>query len=313
MCDLTAPQFKSEEAARQHLEAIRWPTGPVCPHCGVVGGHYALTGTGGAKGTKARPGLYKCHEYRCRKQFSVTVGTVFERSKIPLSKWLMAVHLMCASKKGISAKQIERMFGIQYRSAWFMCHRIREAMKPGGSALMGSGGGMVEVDETFIGNKRSVKPKGQKKGRGYFHKYKVLSLVDRKAGRARSIVLDNVSAKCIAPILRANIAKEATLMTDEAFYYTKIGREFAGHETVNHFAGEYGRGIAHTNTIEGFFSVFKRGMKGIYQHCGEQHLHRYLNEFDYRYNHRSANGFSDSQRAAMVLARIGGKRLMYRD
>jgi len=305
MCDLTPPQLKTEEAAREHLEALRWPNGPICPHCGNQGGWPI-------KGKTTRPGLYKCVSYPCRKQFSVTVGTVFERSKVPLSKWLMTVHLMCASKKGISAKQIERMFGVQYRTAWFMCHRIREAMKPGSSGLMGSGGGMVEVDETFIGNKREIKPRGQKRGRGYHHKYKVLSLIDRNAGKARSIVLDNLNAKSIAPILRANVAKDATLMTDEAFYYTKIGREFAGHETVNHKGGEYGRGNAHTNTIEGFFSVFKRGMKGIYQHCGEQHLHRYLSEFDFRYNYRSGAGYTDGERTQMALRGIAGKRLTYR-
>ena len=304
MCDLKAPQFQNEEAARQHLEAIRWPNGPMCPHCGNQGG-WAIAG--------GRPGLYKCASYPCRKQFSVTVGTVFERSKVPLSKWLMAVHLMCASKKGISAKQVERMFGVQYKTAWFMCHRIREAMKPNGGGLMGSGGGMVEVDETFIGNKRGMKPKGQKKGRGYFHKHKVLALVDRDTKKARSVVLDHLNAKSIAPILRANVAKDATLMTDEAFYYTKIGREFGDHQTVSHKDYEWARGSSHTNTIEGFFSVFKRGMKGVYQHCGGQHLHRYLSEFDFRYNYRAAAGFADSERAHQALLGIGGKRLMYRD
>lgn len=302
---IKAAHFHDDQKAREYLEAIRWPNGPVCPHCGSAEkGHYAL------QGKAHRPGLYKCKD--CAQQFSVTVGTVFERSKIGLSKWLMAAYLMTSSKKGISAHQLHRTLGVTYKTAWFLAHRIRHAMETAPGGLMGSGGGMVEVDETFIGNDRSIKPKHQKKGRGFHHKYKVLSLVDRDTGKARSVVLDNMKASTIAPILRANIAKDAKLMTDEASYYTIVGREFAAHSFVRHNEGEWGRGKYHTNTIEGFFSVFKRGMKGIYQHCNADHLHRYLAEFDFRYNNRSALGVEDGERAARMLVGIEGKRLTYR-
>ena len=213
------------------------------------------------EGKAHRPGLYQCGQ--CRKQFSVTAGTVFERSKVPLNKWLLATHLMASSKKGFSAHQLHRSIGVTYKTAWFMFHRIREAMRNDDASAMGGGGGIVEADETFIGREP-----GKPKKRAYHHKMKVLSLVDRASGRVRSMVVDNVNSKTLAPILRDNIAKEARLMTDEASYYTKIGREFAEHGVVNHAAGEYVRDEAHTNTLEGYFSIFKRGMKGIYQHCG---------------------------------------------
>jgi transposase-like protein len=298
------PIFRDETAAREALEAIRWPNGPACPHCGACENIAKIT-------TKsARPGLHYCNG--CKGQFTVTVGTVFERSKIPLHKWWLATFLLCSSKKGISSHQLHRTLGVTYKTAWFMTHRIREAMRSGTLAPFGSGGGAVEVDETFIGNDRTKKPKGEKKGRGYHHKHKVLALVDRKAGQVRSMVVDNVNAKTLAPIVRENLAKEARLMTDEASYYTLVGREFAEHGVVRHNIGQYGRGDIHTNTIEGVFSIFKRGMKGVYQHCAKEHLHRYLAEFDFRYNNRAALEVDDNQRTINALAGIEGKRLTYR-
>jgi hypothetical protein len=193
-----------------------------------------------------------------------------------------------------------------------MTHRIREAMRDGAFSVFGSSGGAVEVDETFIGHDKTIKPKGQKKGRGYHHKHKILSLVDRKTGKVRSVVINSLSAKTLAPIVRANVHKEARLMTDEANYYTKLGREFAEHGVVRHMHGEYGRGDIHTNTIEGYFSIFKRGMKGVYQHCAKDHLHRYLAEFDHRYNYREGLGFDDMARMNVALKGIEGKRLTYR-
>ena len=303
MSILTKAYFQDEAAAYAKLESLLWPNGPTCPHCGAVDRIYDL------KGQSTRPGVRKCGH--CRKQFTVKVGTVFESSHVPLHKWLQAVYLMCASKKGISAHQLHRILEVTYKTAWFMEHRIREAMRDGALAPFGTGGGAVEVDETFIGNDRTIKPKGEKKGRGFHHKHKVLALVDRGSGRARSMVVDDLKASTLAPIVRENVAREARLMTDEAFYYTKVGREFAEHSVVNHNAGEYGRGDIHTNTIEGFFSVFKRGMKGVYQHCAKRHLHRYLAEFDFRYNNRIALGVDDQMRAGNALRGIVGKRLTY--
>lgn len=300
MCDLTQPIFQDADIARQHLEALRWPNGPVCPHCGTEGKAWAITGK------SARPGLYKCGEYQCRKQFTVTVGTLFEGSRVPLNKWLMAVHLMCASKKGVSSHQLHRMLGVTYKTAWFMTHRIREAMKDGEFGPMGGNGGTVEADETFWGNN---KPRGQKKGRGYHHKMKVFTLVERD-GKARSFHVPAVNAKTLKPILMEHLAKDANLITDEAAAYTLAGREFASHEVVRHGAGEYCRGTIHTNTIEGFFSILKRGLVGTFHHVGEQHLHRYIGEFDFRYNHRKV---TDRERADAALRGIQGKRLYYRD
>lgn len=305
MSVLSKPYFHDEAAAFARLEAVLWPEGPVCPHCGSIGKHYDLR--------KTRVGLRKCQD--CRKQFTVKVGTVFESAHIPLHKMLQGVYLMCSSKKGISAHQLHRVLVITYKSAWFLAHRIREAMRDGSLAPFGSEGGVAEVDETFIGNDRTVKPKGTKKGRGYAHKHKVLSLVDRDTGQKRSMVVDDLTAKTLTPILQENIAKEARVMTDEAGQYTKLGATFAQHDFVAHGAGEYvnleDRTI-HTNTIEGAFSVFKRGMKGVYQHCGKQHLHRYLAEFDFRYNNRSKLGCEDAERAERALAGLVGKRLKYR-
>lgn len=297
MSVLSKRYFHCDEAAFEHLESIVWANGVTCPHCGSMSGkHYDLR--------KTRMGLRKCSD--CRKQFTVKVGTVFESAHIPLHKMLQAVYLMCASKKGISAHQLHRVLGVTYKSAWFLAHRIREAMRSGDLAPMGGSGGAVEVDETFIGRK-----KGEPVRYGYEHKFKVLALVDRETGRARSMVVDKVTTKEIAPIVRANVAREARLMTDEARHYVKVGREFAEHGVVMHSAGEYVRGDITTNTIEGYFSIFKRGMKGVYQHCGEQHLHRYLAEFDFRYNNRSALGVEDGERSRSALSGIAGKRLTY--
>lgn len=294
---LSEPRFHDEEEARKHLEAIRWPTGPVCPHCGGIERNSKL------EGESHRPGLYFCGD--CRSQFTVTVGTVFERSKIPLTKWVLATHLICASKKGVSAKQIERMLGVTYKTAWFMMHRIREAMTGTPTGQLGSGGGTVEVDETYWGNN---KPYGQGK-RGGGDKMKVLSLVERN-GDVRSFHIPNVTAKTLKPILQAQIAKDARLMTDELKSYVKIGKEFASHDAVCHSRGEYVRGDAYTNTVEGYFSLLKRGLIGTFHHVGEQHLQRYVKEFDFRYNHRKV---TDSERTDSALRGISGKRLQYRD
>ena len=303
MSNLSAPHFHNEEAAYAFVEARVWPEGPICPHCGGV----ERVGKMGGKST--RIGTYKC--YQCRKPFTVKVGTIFESSHVNLHIWLQAIYLMCASKKGISSNQLHRILGVTLKTAWFMSHRIREAMRSGDLAPFGGNGGTVEVDETFIGNDRTIKPHGVKKGRGYAHKHKVLSLVDRNSGRARSIVVDDLKASTLVPILRENIAKEAQVYTDEASYYAKLAVDFAGHDFVRHGIGEYGRGVIHTNTIEGFFSVFKRGMRGVYQHCGKKHLHRYMAEFDFRYNNRKANGIEDIERADIALRGIVGKRLTY--
>ncbi len=296
----TEPRFNDENAAREHLESIRWPNGPVCPHCGGVERNSKL------QGESHRPGLYFCGD--CRSQFTVTVGTVFERSKVPLHKWVYATHLICASKKGISSKQLERMLGVTYKTAWFMTHRIREAMTTTPTGQLGGSGKTVEADETFWGNNKKVKGT---KGRGYHHKMKVVSLVERD-GKARSFHVPAVNAKTLAPILREQVSKKTALMTDEFSSYTKVGREFSEHGVVRHSAKEYARGNVHTNTVEGYFSILKRGLIGTFHHVSEQHLQRYVNEFDFRYNNRQSLGVSDSQRAEVVLKGISGKRLTYR-
>ena len=293
MSVLSQPRFHDEAKAFEYLESMIWADGKVCPHCGVVDGRmYDLAGVRGKPSKKnpegaIRYGLKKCGE--CRKQFTAKVGTVFEDAKLPLHLMLQAVHLMVSSKKGISSHQLSHVLEIQYNSAWFLSHRIREAMRSGDLAPFGSGGGVVEVDETYIGRvKGSVM-----KGGSAQHKMKVLSLIDRTTGEARSHVVPNIRVVTIAPIVQANMAREAKLMTDEASVYRYFGWRFAKHMTVNHSLGEYVKRdnkLAHTNTVEGFFSIFKRGMKGVYQHCGEQHLHRYLAEFDFRYSNRAALG-----------------------
>lgn len=297
---LNLPQYQNAEKAREYLEALRWPHGAVCPHCASVSGdHYKL------QGSAHRPGLWKCKD--CLQQFSVTVGTVFEDSKVPLHKWLQAVYLMSASKKGISSKQIERMLGVSYKTAWFMTHRIREAMTaPGG--VLGSGGQPVEVDETYWGNLKGAPehPKG-----GWGHKMKVVSLVERD-GKKYSHAMTRVTAKTLKPVLDAQISKKARLMTDESQLYNKLGREYAEHNIINHSAGQYADGDVTTNTVESSFAILKRGLYGTFHHVGEQHLQRYATEFDFRWNHRVKLGYNDVQRAHAVLKGIEGKRLTYR-
>jgi transposase-like protein len=307
MSALNAPHLHNEEAAYAYVEARVWPEGPVCPHCG---GYDRI---GKLEGKSTRIGVYKC--YQCRKPFTVKVGTIFESSHVALHLWLQAMYLICASKKGISANQLHRTLGVTLKTAWFMSHRIREAMREGGLDVFGSDGGDVEVDETFIGNDRTVKPHGELKGRGYAHKHKVLALVDRSTGRARSMVVDSLKADTIVPILKENIAAEARVLTDEAGQYKHLKRDFADHAFTRHGQGEYVSAAdrtIHTNTIEGYFSIFKRGMKGVYQHCAKKHLHRYLAEFDFRYNERLANGVSDERRTEKLVMGIVGKRLTYR-
>lgn len=289
------PQFQDEHKAREYLEALRWPNGPVCPHCGALEGHYRITG-----GT-ARDGLWKCPH--CREQFTATVGTVFERSKIKLNIWFQAVYLIASSKKGMSSHQLHRTLGVTYKTAWFMTHRIREAMKsPGG--LLGSKGGPVEADETYW-NKKSRKALAKERT------VIVFSLVERD-GNVRSFHVPNVNAKTLGGILKAQIAKKAHLMTDEAPVYGKPGEAFKKHSTVNHKRGEYARGDVTTNSVEGYFSLLKRGLYGTYHHVSDHHLHRYTAEFDFRHNHRAKLGFDDTMRADEVLKGIGGKRLTYR-
>lgn len=311
MSVLSQSQFHNEEAAFSWLERTLWPEGPVCPHCGCMGRIGKIKAN---PDKRVRLGLHKCGD--CKKQFTVKVGTVFEHARIPLHKMLQAVHLMCSSKKGISSHQLHRILEIQYKSAWFLAHRIREAMRSGELAPFGSAGGFVEVDETFIGNDRSVKPRGEKKGRGYHHKHKVLTLVDRNSGKARSMVVDDLKAATLVPILIENIEREAHILTDEAGQYHHLSREFGKHDFVRHGQDEYvskDNPLIHTNTIEGYFSVFKRGMKGVYQHCAKKHLHRYLAEFDFRYNNRSALGVDDRERGEVALRGIAGRRILYRD
>lgn len=304
MTKLTDKIFHDEEAARAHFERIRWPEGRVCFHCGTINNSTLL------KGKSTRPGLYKCKD--CRKPFTATMGTIYERSHIPLHKWLLATHLMVSSKKGISALQLHRNLGFgSYRTAWFMAHRIREAMRNDDTTPMGQGGGDVFADETYFGRNPDM-PKSRTPFRSM---NQILTLVDRTTGRSASMVFDgHISAAGVLPILQANIAKEARLITDEGHHYKLPGKGFAAHGYVSHARGEYvsrdDRSIT-TNQIEGFFGIFKRGMRGIYQHCGKQHLHRYLAEFDFRYTNREATGCNDTERATRCVAGTVGRRLMY--
>ena len=296
---INQPHFQDEDKAREYLEALRWSNGIICPHCGCVGEHYRLTGK------SHRKGLLKCAD--CRKQFSVTVGTVFERSKIKLHVWLLAVHLVCAAKNGMSSMELHRILGITQKTAWFMLGRIREAMKPESGGLMGSNGGTVEADETYWGNTKRSQAAKDYKGRGAAHKEKIFSLVER-GGKVRSFHVPSVNAKTLKPILLSQVDADANLMTDEAKVYKKIGKEFASHEVVTHSKGEYVRGNVYTNTIEGFFSRLKRGLVGTYHHVSAFHLKRYVVEFDFRYNTRKS---TDTERLMTLIGGIGGKRLMY--
>jgi|SRR6185369_9048539 len=290
--------FHDEAAAYEWVEARVWPKGPVCPHCGGVERISKM------EGKSTRIGTYKC--YQCRKPFTVKIGTIFEASHIPLRLWLQAIFLISSSKKGISANQLHRTLGITLKSAWFMGHRIREAMKDGGFEPLGGNGKTVEADETYFGGKR----KGY--GRAYVqNKTAVVSLVER-GGRARSQVIKKITLKNLKAVLDKNLHPDTHLMTDEFRGYRGPGLRYMSHQTVNHSAKEYARGNVSTNTVEGFFSVFKRGMKGTYQHCAEKHLQRYLVEFDFRYNNRVALGVNDEGRAAKIVDGIVGKRLTYR-
>ena len=292
------PHFQNDEAARAMLESILWPDGPVCPHCGIVDSAYR---------TK-RPGVFRCAEQGCRKDFSVTMKTVMERSHIALHKWLQAFHLMTSSKKGVSAHQLHRTLSIGYEAAWFMAHRIRESMRAGGLSPLGGGGKIVEADETYIGR---LKGQPVRRGGGT-HKNTVLTLVER-GGSARSFHIDSAMVAQVAPIIRENISRESRLMTDEANIYPEVGADFASHDAVNHSVKEYVRGEITTNTVEGYYSIFKRGMKGVYQHCAEKHLHRYLSEFDFRYSNRVALGVNDGERRTLAIKGAAGRRLTYRN
>lgn len=305
MSVLSRPYFHDEAEAFKFVEAIIWPNGPVCPHCG---GFERITAITPNPAKRIRFGLKRCGQ--CKGQFTVRMGTIFEESKLPMTKWLQAIFLMTASKKGVSAHQLHRTLEITYKSAWFLAHRIREAMRSGELAPFGSTGGAVEVDETYIGREP-----GKPVKRAFHHKIKVLTLVDRESGQARSMVVDNIRPATLAPIILDNLAREARLMTDEAGHYLHVGREFAEHGVVRHGRDEYvspeDRTI-HTNTIEGYFSIFKRGMKGVYQHASKRHMHRYLAEFDFRYSNRAALGVDDTERAHRALQGVVGKRLTYR-
>jgi transposase-like protein len=293
--NLANPIFSDEAAARQWFEATRWPNGPICPKC--KGDKFYAT---------KKLGVYRCGAPTCRKDFTVMTGTVMERSHAKLTQWAAAFHLAASSKKGFSAHQLHRELGCEYNTAWFLHHRVMEAMRRGGLDVpqMGSGGDPVEVDETYIGRVKGVKVKQGSR----YHKNAVLSLVDRKNKQVRSFHIAGTTINDIAPIIRANISKEARLMTDQAPWYRKMSAEFASHESVDHAADEYVRGDVTTNTVEGYFSIFKRGMRGVYQHCAEKHLHRYLAEFDFRYNTRT---ITDMERTAAAVRGGEGKRLTY--
>jgi transposase-like protein len=308
MDTFSKPHFRDDDAAREYLEKMLWPEGPVCPHCGVIGHAYKTS----------RAGVYRCAEAKCRQDFSVTMKTVMERSKIALHKWLQAFHLMCASKKGISAHQLHRTLGIGYEAAWFMCHRIREAMRNGGLAPLGGNGGIVEADETYHGKTETHRVSPQRKGRPYKtgsrgpkDKRPIVALVER-GGRVRTFHVAVADKITVQKIVADNVARETRLHTDESRLYGGMDERFIAHETVKHSAGEYVRDDVHTNSAEGYFSIFKRGMRGVYQHCKEKHLHRYLAEYDFRYNHRVRLGYNDGDRAALAVKGAAGKRLTYR-
>ena len=304
---LNQPHFQDADKARDYLEALRWPHGPVCPHCGSISGKHLTL-----KGKQYRPGLYKCSY--CYEQFTVTVGTVFERSKIALNVWLQAVHLMCASKKGISAKQLERMLGVSYKTAWFMSHRIREAMTPGSfDGLLGGGGGAVEVDETYFGRKTDDKDQPIKKPRGGAkHMNAIVSLVDRVKGEKRTFHVPAVNGANLRAVINSQVSRNTHLMTDESRLYTITGRGYMAHGVVNHSRDEYARGEVTTNTVESSFSLLKRGLNGTFHSVSEKHLQRYCNEFDFRWNTRQSQGFNDVDRQQAALKGITGKRLTYR-
>lgn len=303
--ELSDPVYHDEEAARLHLEATRWPNGPICPLCGVTENIRPLNGN------SMGPGWYYCPA--CKDKFTVRIGTVWERSHIPLHKWLLASRMMASSKKGVSAHQLHRILNITYKSAWFLAHRIREAMRDTDPAPLGGKDKVIEADETFLGPGRDVytNEKGWQKERGTGGKIKVLTLVER-GGKARSVKAQHLKVGDVQKFIAANASTESELNTDQARHYRKLGKVFAKHELVNHSIDEYARGSVTTNTVEGYFSIFKRGMIGVYQHCGEQHLQRYLQEFDFRYSNRAALGVDNSERTTRALKGAAGKRLTYR-
>lgn len=294
---INAPIFTDDDAAREHLESILWPDGPVCPRCGVMGDRITKLA-----GKSTRPGVHKCKD--CRKPFTVTVGTVMERSKIPLSKWVLAAQLMASSKKGMSAHQLHRMLGTTYETAWFLFHRLRECAVTTDNGPVGGSNKVVEADETYIGGKA----KNVHKGKPVPKKHAVVSLVERD-GEVRSFHVTNVTSKTLRPMIVKNASRASYLMTDDSVVYPKIGEEFAGHGSVNHSAEEYVRGTFwHTNTVESYFATLKRGIVGTFHSVSEQHLPRYLAEFDFRYNNRK---LSDGEKATALLNGAKGKRLTY--
>ena len=307
MTNLSDPRFHDDDAARAHLEAVRWPHGANCPHCGSVN---VLRMAGKAH----RAGAWQCRD--CREQFTVTVGSVFESSHVPLHKWVLATHLMTCSKKGVSSKQLQRRLGVTYKTAWFMSHRIREAMTTTNPAPIGGEGKVVEADEAYLGRVNTPIPSAHRAGRPYLkrklhdQKRPIVALVER-GGEVRVKHVPHVTAETIRDTLVRNADRASRLHTDESRLYAKVGPEFATHERVFHAAGDYAHGAVTTNSAEGFFGVLKRGMKGVYQHCGEQHFQRYLNEFAFRHNNRSKLGIEDDERALIALRGIAGKRLSY--
>lgn len=309
MSVLSEKHFHNEAAAYRFVEKRVWPNGPVCPHCGGVERISPM------KGKSTRIGAYKC--YQCRKPFTVKIGTIFESSHVKMHLWLQAIFLMASSKKGISSNQLHRTLGVTLKTAWFMSHRIREAMRDGGLAPLGGNGKVVEADETYYGKQDDPQPSPQRRGRPYLKggqgpsgKRAILGLIER-GGLVRTFHVAQATKVNVAGLVSENISRESVLYTDESRLYPEIGKEFAAHETVRHSAGEYVRGDVHSNTIESYFSIFKRGMRGTYQHCAEKHLHRYLAEFDFRHNRRVALGVNDTARANRILSGIVGKRLTY--
>jgi transposase-like protein len=299
-----AKHFSDEAEAWKLIERIRWPNGPICPHCGVIGTAYYLEPKNGNRKTRTGKESYrrvwKCAD--CRKQFSVLVGTIFEDSRIPLSKWLLAIHMLCAGKNGVAALELQRTLGVTYKSAWFMAHRIRYAMaRP---PLVDKLQGIVEADETYIGGKASGK-----RGRGAANKTPVVLLVERD-GETRAQVMHTVTGANIGAVLREHVDTTTTLHTDELHVYAKPGKDFAAHETVAHGKGEYSRGDVHINTAEGYFSQLKRSIDGTHHHVSERHLDRYLAEFDYRYTTRK---MKDGERTELAIRKFAGKRLLYED